>query len=145
MPLRATESAARTRAFDADERRRARRLAPPAQSIPPIELLWHVHGRLLPVNTPIVLCDISTAGFAISSAVPFPEGVVQAFRFLALHGTTPTHLWARVVDVRSADAAGRCRAGCEFLHLDSPHTARVIEGLVRQLIAFLEVDEPTAS
>lgn len=142
MPLRVTEPAAtRDPAFDSDEHRRAQPLTPRPQPTSLIELLSQVHGRLLPINTPIVISDISPRGFAISSVVPFPDRSVQAFRFLAPDGMTTIHLWARAIEVQLADAAGTVRAAFEFLHFDSPHTARLIERLLRQLG---EVREPCA-
>ena len=63
-----------------------------------------MEGRLVPLDVPLVIRDLSQGGFSAESAKPFPPGTHHQFRFTTAAGDE-VPLAATVIHCRLASAA----------------------------------------
>lgn len=88
-----------------DDRRRSPRVA----------ILGNLHGRVVTLDVPVAVLEISLGGMGIQTTVRFPIGAVHDFQ-LTLGDKSLVHLKGRVVHCTRQDGEDeRYIAGIEFL------------------------------
>ena len=99
---------------------------------PRIELLGEINGQVMPFAMPVVLLDLSSGGFAISSPVPFARHAEYTFKF---SGTRP-HGPIRAKDVHCLRVSHGTTdvsyvAGFSFV-FHKPEDQGVVDGLIAE-------------
>jgi PilZ domain len=86
---------------------------------PRVQILGNLHGRIVALDVPVTLTEISLGGMAIQTEIAFPVGAVHEFQ-LALGDDSLVHLKGRVAHCqRVAGDAERYLSGIQFLE-DAP-------------------------
>ena len=62
-----------------------------------IEILGRLHGRVVSLDVPVRVREISLGGMAIETAVSFAEGAVHDFRLRLGDGTRPRNGMSRCI------------------------------------------------
>lgn len=108
---------------------------------PRLEVLGLVEGRLLPIDVPLKLRDLSQGGFSAESSVPFPPGTHHHFLFTTLD-QNEVALDATVVHCRlaSAQTDGHYTYVSGFEFLSSDATDRSVAQVLDTIASVLALD-----
>ncbi len=96
----------------AGDRRRSARVA----------ILGRLHGNVVSLDVPVAVNDLSLAGMAIQTPIPFTEGSVQEFE-LALGDNSSVVLRGQVIhshNIAPSGAPALFLTGIQFLDEDEP-------------------------
>jgi hypothetical protein len=102
---------------------------------PRIEILGRIQSRVLSLNLPIAVLDMSLGGVCIQTDITFPIGELHEFRLTANEGE-PLVISARVVHSLHAsrsDGTPCYFIGFEFVEDDAPGTRLAVEKLMSNL------------
>ena len=107
------------------ERRRSARVA----------ILGRLHGHVVSLDVPVAVSDLSLAGMAIQTPIPFIEGTVQEFE-LALGDNSSVVLRGQVIhshNIAPAGAPALFLTGIQFLDDDEPADSRDVGRFIERL------------
>ena len=99
---------------------------------PRVDVLLRIRGRLLPIEQPIVIVNLSRSGFAILSESPFETGQVLNFRLTGDNGVS-VNVTAEAVHYR-ANPTGRGKYLTGFRFIPGRLTGIVPKAVIDELI-----------
>lgn len=98
------------------------------RAAPRLEVLDQFYGRLVALDLPLRVRDISAGGFSIESPISFPPGAAHQFRFTTMHGDAhilpATAIHCRTAQVR--DGVNWHVTGFEFIQDQAGEVAGVV-------------------
>ena len=112
------------------------------RTTPRLEVLDQLHGRLVAVDIPIRIRDISTGGFSVESPISFPAGAVHQFRFTTSTGRSLV-VPAGAAHCRTAaprDGMHWYVTGFEFLYDEHGDVARAVDVLMDSATSVLSFE-----
>jgi hypothetical protein len=118
------------------------RVRPNRRRFPRLEVLDDFDGRSIALDLPVVVRDLSRAGFSCESRVPFPPGgAMHLFRFTTQAGAVIT-VEARSLHCRvsSVDAQGQPLYISGFEFKSNQATDEAVATLVDAVSAMLSLD-----
>ncbi len=99
-----------------------------------VELLGRLHGRVVSLDLPVTVREISLVGLSIQTSVPFPVGALHEFR-LTLGDDSTVLLRGRIVYCRELATEEDDAAfvlGVEFVD-ESPQEGEAVEDLIGKI------------
>jgi hypothetical protein len=107
-------------------------VTPERRQNPRLEILGRVHGRLIPLNVPVTMLEISLGGFSIETGIPFAAGEVHEFQ-LTSDQRPEAVISAKVIhSLRATAPNGSLRyvTGLQFAGLGTAERQQAVDSLM---------------
>jgi hypothetical protein len=108
------------------------RATPERRQNPRLEILGTIHGRLIPLNAPVTILEISRGGFSIETSVALASGEVHEFQ-LTVDQRPAVVISAKVVHtLRGTGPSGSTSyvTGLQFVGYDTEERRQAVDSLM---------------